>query len=649
MSDDDKPDREPFDSGATAASLALNSGHGTLDPRAAAFLEKQGRLIDHQIEELKREDAIRHWSLRVRHIGDVLKVAFEIAVAFIVIVLAAGIASALWSASHADGLVVEAFSVPPDLAGRGLTGEVVAAKVLDQLATMQTQTQSSRAAASYATNWGDDIKVQIPDTGVSIGELNRYLRQWLGHETHITGEIYRTAAGLAITARAGSGASPTFNGSDADFDKLIGKAAESVYRSTQPYRYAVYLDSQNRSPEARGVYQQLIVSGSPADRAWARIGLENQENSQGGFTAGIAELHLAIREEPGLLLAYENLANNEGTLQHDEASLKATQQAVALAVQGHDPTLVQNTFAERALEDKAQLAAGLGNFLAQMQIDRQVLAEADPIGNRENVLQSDVSACGSLHDARCMHDAWAALPAAPPGQFVMLSRIANRQIANVAIRHWKDAAADEAWVVSVLAKSGRIGQVFLDRAEAPISALVAANMGDLKTANEQIAKTPLDCVVCLRYRGRIAALEKNWPVAQMWFRKAIAAAPSVPFGYTDYGEMLLAKGDYDGAIAQFALAHEKGPHFADPLELWGEALIARNRSDLALEKFAEANRYAPNWGRLHLKWGKALFYAGQKDEARKQYAVAATLDLSGDLSGAEKFELARLRAADGNR
>jgi hypothetical protein len=31
--------------------------------------------------------------------------------------------------------------------------------------------------------------------------------------------------------------------------------------------------------------------------------------------------------------------------------------------------------------------------------------------------------------------------------------------------------------------------------------------------------------------------------------------------------MLLTKGDYDGAIAKFASANQKGAHFADPLEM----------------------------------------------------------------------------------
>jgi len=90
---------------------------------------------------------------------------------------------------------------------------------------------------------------------------------------------------------------------------------------------------------------------------------------------------------------------------------------------------------------------------------------------------------------------------------------------------------------------------------------------------------------------------------------------------------LLDQDDPDAAITKFAIASQKGPRFADPLEMWGEALMKKNRSDLALAKFVEADKYAPNWGKLHLKWGEALVYAGKKDEAQKQFAIAAGLDL----------------------
>jgi tetratricopeptide (TPR) repeat protein len=94
--------------------------------------------------------------------------------------------------------------------------------------------------------------------------------------------------------------------------------------------------------------------------------------------------------------------------------------------------------------------------------------------------------------------------------------------------------------------------------------------------------------------------------------------------------MLLAKGDVDGAVAKFRIANEKGPHFAEALELWGEALMLQNRSDLALAKFEEANKYAPNWGRLHLKWGEALYYTGERAQAEKQFSTTARLELSHD-------------------
>jgi predicted Zn-dependent protease len=162
----------------------------------------------------------------------------------------------------------------------------------------------------------------------------------------------------------------------------------------------------------------------------------------------------------------------------------------------------------------------------------------------------------------------------------------------------------------------------------PKLALADAMLGDFRTAKLLIEKTPRDCYLCMRVRGRIAAQEQNWREADADFAAAAKIGPSMPFADLEWGEMLMAKGDLDGAIAKFTLANQKGPHFADPLEMWGEALIAKNRSDLALAKFEEANKYAPNWGRLHLKWGEALWWSGKHDEAKQQFAAASHLNLS---------------------
>ena len=60
----------------------------------------------------------------------------RIATAFVGFAIAAGAAFMVWEAAHADGLVIEAFSVPPELADRGITGQVVATKMLDRLTAL---------------------------------------------------------------------------------------------------------------------------------------------------------------------------------------------------------------------------------------------------------------------------------------------------------------------------------------------------------------------------------------------------------------------------------------------------------------------------------------------------------------------------------
>jgi len=160
----------------------------------------------------------------------------------------------------------------------------------------------------------------------------------------------------------------------------------------------------------------------------------------------------------------------------------------------------------------------------------------------------------------------------------------------------------------------------------------------LAAAHRHADTMPADCYACLDAHGVLAATERNWGAADWWFARAVAAAPSIPFAYAEWGQSLLARGRADEAIAKFTMANVKGPHFADALEGWGEALMVKNQSHLALAKFAEAEKYAPNWGRLHLKWAKALAFSGDKDEAKAQFARAAALDLT----PSEKSELAKV-------
>ena len=58
-------------------------------------------------------------------------------------------------------------------------------------------------------------------------ELDDFLREKLGHDTHITGEVVRTASGVSLTARAGGAGAETATGAETDLDALVQKSAEA--------------------------------------------------------------------------------------------------------------------------------------------------------------------------------------------------------------------------------------------------------------------------------------------------------------------------------------------------------------------------------------------------------------------------------------
>ncbi|HEX4301439.1 MAG TPA: hypothetical protein VHZ78_01505 [Rhizomicrobium sp.] len=623
MSESGEAGRPAGGNGATAAGIALAQ---PLDPRAAAYLEGQTRLARLQSQNLIEQNEFEQSHLRWRRFNDQMGGALQMMLVAVGLLIVAAIAAALWDAAHDNGLVIEAFSVPPDLAAKGLTGEVVAGKVQDRLSAFQAQTVSSRASASYANNWGDDIKVQIPNTGVSIGEINRYLRGWLGHETRITGAIYRTPTGIAVLARAGADGSPIFTGSEADLDALIEKAAEHIYRSTQPYRYAIYLFDHQRYAEDRVVLQHIIATGSTIDRAWGYVGMASNAQANGDFIASAGWERKAIAVDPSLVLPRNNLANDDATLQHDEDAIADSRGAIEAAARG-DSSMSETSLAHIGPGMRGQLDVLIGDFADALASARQILTLPDFNGSLENARQGVVQACGALYDAACTREAAAGFSASPD-PLTLMSRNAARMLAAATTRHWGEALAFEPALHRTLRDGGAPTRFFATTVEGPFYALGAAHAGQLALAHRLIDATPADCVVCLRLHGDIAAVEHRWAAAAWWFARAAAAAPSSPYAYADWGEMLLRKGDFAGAIAQFDIANRKGPHFADPLELWGEALVASNRSDLALAKFEAAARTAPNWGRLHLKWGEALLWLGRRDEAKTQFARAATLDLT---------------------
>jgi tetratricopeptide (TPR) repeat protein len=376
---DDK--RQPAASSAADA-LALDA-HGTLDPRAAAFLEKQGQLADEQAtlarlqsENLVEQNAYELSHLRFRRFSDWTRFSLEAAGFLLVLLVLCAIGAMVWNATQDRDLVVEAFSVPNDVAQTGLTGSVLAGRVIDRVGQMQADTYSvTQGIGTYKSISADAVRIQIPATGISIGELDSYLRQWLGHESIVTGALVRTAKGYSATIRYADQAGGTVE--SADLDSLTTKAAEQLYRAARPLRYADYLTSHGRFDEALRIILPLARDGSARERASAYVSWATLLYQQGDPRGQMEKGAIATQLDPSNAGGWYELDGGAYNVQHREVAIKAEKTVIALIKQGKAGDVAPD-LADKVLTGlHADLAIDMGDpagAIAQCQLVPDIVA-----------------------------------------------------------------------------------------------------------------------------------------------------------------------------------------------------------------------------------------------------------------------------------
>jgi len=609
--------------------------------KADAFLDAQTAVANLQREHLHEQRALLVSHLKWRRFDDWMRSGWQAMLFLVGLVVIVAIATALWDASRANGLVVDAFTAPADFERRGMGGDVIAGDITDRLAAIRevANAHSYSNTNDVSRNRADDIKVEIPDTGISLAEAWRYLRRWLGHERHLTGSLREAPDGkIVLTASTDGGATFSATGTPAGLPDLEQVIAENVFGEFDPVNRVNYLAAIGRHHDAYEAAARFAsVAETPILHADS-YGLWSYTTAEvtGDIRLAYQRTQIGIGIDPDLAVVHMMAMRFAGILGHDEDELRDSRTVLTLRNEDQTPAHQQGAgFAAMKLQSKSVAAFLTGDFANAVD-----LSCAQSCGEP---FLSEAAMAARLHDiSRARALVLKAIAAGGSESGTLADARADIDIADA---DWMSAVADESEARKErMSPQGEISARYFAAAEAtsstPVIAEADAHAGRFAAAHAEIDKTPGDCVACATARGDIDALQNNPAGAAWWFARAISDGPSIPFAYADWGAMLLHRGDYDGAIAKFRIANRKAPHFADPIEMWGEALIEENRSDLALAKFEEADAYAPNWGRLHLEWGKALFYAGRKDDAQKQFAIATHLDLS----AADKAALARAGA-----
>ncbi|HWH22805.1 MAG TPA: hypothetical protein VNT25_05875, partial [Allosphingosinicella sp.] len=515
---------------------------------ARAVLEKHASLIDKQCA---REDE----ELRILRLRRLTRWLILAAVGATLL----GIGAAVWAASRSNSLVIEPFEVPPALEQRGISGRVVSSRVLDSLAQLQRETESMRGEMSYADNWRDDIKLAIPETGMSLGDAWRALKSWLGEETRISGEVVQTPTGLAISTRAGSVSGDVVEGTEAEVDQLIKAAAKSIYKVTQPYRYAISLtEDESGIAERIQVLTGLTGHPSPDERKWAFSGLSATYRPIGEVGKAKAMAQRALAIDSKLLPALGNLSLAEYYLGHDEAVIGLSNRWEELD--------------EEAKSGQYDPRVTAANRAGDRQLVAQLLGDAAEIERQADAFEQ-LGTLTSFGTAVASYRAEAAFIRHDHDRAVRLlsSLLSSRDPRTQAFARYglaglrMDIAADlrdgagvrqHAATFELAANQlpqGPDRQADVLRRKAQI-ALAFGRAGVADEAQRRSAALPADCYPCLRAKGWAASAAGDRPAAARFFREALSRAPSIPFAYADLGALMLVAGDVAKAEAQFQLA-----------------------------------------------------------------------------------------------
>jgi tetratricopeptide (TPR) repeat protein len=574
----------------TAAALAAEAAKSDpeLAHEASAYFRKQSHLIEVQTEHLHEQRAVNLSLLKLKRFDERLKVSLRVFVILVATVIGIFGAVLIHDAVRSRSVVIEPFETPHALAARGLTGVVVANSVLDQLARLQEATRSAIQRRNLANAWSKEVKLTVPEAGLSIGEISQLLKARFGDDIHISGDVVQTeAGGLEVTVRGDGISAQSFTGASDQLGKLTSEAAEYVYSQSQPALWAAYLDDSGRYQEAVDFCQASVGSSSKSNRPallsyWA-IAIAK---SRGPGPQALALIQRAIALQPDYWYAYEimtsiyfGLGDEEGVWRHGNDLRKA-----AGGRPGRAPEMVYSVIDSLTWDLPAELAeltadvelssgGGTSTFVEEPQI---AVVEAwlhDPAA-AELALQTTRPDVGDPTIAAVTHFVHGIL-AAETGDFaraVSDMEAFSAAYSNPAVS-WSNYG-NHCWVAPIEEAAG-----YPDKADA-------------------VLKTGGTFVDCYRFRGDILDGRGNWPGAQKAYAEAVALAPDLPASYYSWGVALARHNNLAGAEAKLNDANRRQPHWADPLKAWGDVLAKQGKMRDALAKYDEALKYAPNWTQL---------------------------------------------------
>jgi tetratricopeptide (TPR) repeat protein len=592
--EEDRPESEDVKAAAFAAAVAANlSSHSPeVAAKTATFLHEQTRLLKTQRKAAEAEYRYfeKEWAPRL--LGLRLRAAFHLLAAVVATVIGVGAVIMIIDAVRSRSVVIDQFEAPPALGASGINGTVIAAGLLDVLTRIQAATRSSAEHRAMSNAWTNDIAIELPETGISIGQLERVLKARFGHDQHVDGDLLQAkGGGLVLTVR-GNGILPqSFADSAGELDKLLTQAGEYVYGQSQPGLFVAYLINNGRHDEAitfaHAAYTTADVSERPYILNYWANAIDNKDGPS-GLREALPFYWEAVRLKPDYWAAYNNIMSTLFGLGDEEGIVHAGKEMMKAAGgrPGRAPEDMYSNFDTVVYDLRAVHASSI--------IDMESHGGIGTLGSANG--SENLSVAGN--EAQ-MHDTDSA------AMRLKVTIIDEKNAPDVAESSSARALlAEELGDLKTAAEQwDRFAAAYSDPTVSTLNPpqICSAAVTYEKTGQHAKADAALDAigkltfVDCHRFRGDVLDLRRDWAGAQEWYAKAVKLGPSIPSGYYSWGVALAKHGDLDSATEKLQEANLRGPHWADPLKAWGDVLLKQHKIRQATKKYDEALLYAPHW------------------------------------------------------
>jgi tetratricopeptide (TPR) repeat protein len=534
------------------------------------------------------------------------------------------------------GIVIEKFELPPSFRPEGLSSESVSVAVVRRLSHLRAEAEkesaTGRSQADVPTSdWLDDSRVEVPRTGITLGDMNRMLRRVLGSDIHVSAAVHlqHDGAPLLYLLIDGRAARRPITGRST----LIEESAEALYQEAYPFGYAMYLllDGKRHEEGMKALHKAAYETERQSNRPAALNAFAAQLMTEGHCAEAIPVLQRALRLDRNLSTALFNLSNAYYSLGRDQESEEASRLLVRQL--SFDRPAPGTVAAKRHIDAEDAFAGQHGDYGSRLRLYERM--EDGGVGERS---LDRAIALADNHDVRA---SLAPLPPYHSGSPTRHQWLSFKQA--WALGEWAVArdrlarlnAQYRKWNLPYVTAQLTVQQV-------PLEAMAAAWAGDIAGAEALLAPLPVDCYLCTRARaivaeaaasqakaaGRRDVERRQRESATAMFKEAIRQGPRLPWAYQEWGTALYQRGDLAAARSSFRKARRFAPNWADPFKGEGDVLLTEGHFRLAAAAYAAAAERAPGWGGLYLDWGKSLWFMGSRAEALEMFRRAASVGLS---------------------